>query len=129
MIHKFFCDFCERTKEHDSETTTGYGTMPGGKKVCFACCAILDKQEMDKIVADKRAGKSRKICLYLTTSEAGSYLTNWPGTLKMACHGVSRSRVKNMARTDVWFVDHRRRLWHGRNQGDTQIVHCRPVKT
>lgn len=129
MIHKFHCDFCDRDKMHESYSTTGYGIMEGSKKACFDCCAILDKQQMDRIVADKRARvKGGKKLLYLTTTGDQPTVTNWPGTLRFKCYSVSKSRTLNMQRVDVWFTDHRGRAWHGRSQGDTQVVHCRPVK-
>jgi hypothetical protein len=136
---KVFCAHCQ--KEWIPEgSTLGYGIASetsairqAGDKLCFACCALDDKAQMDD---------SGKIWLYLTHepftsiqpwgkpvfSTAAGKVTNWPGTLSFPCR-VKRGK-HNIARTryDVWFKDHNGNPWHGVQVGDnTQICRCRKL--
>ena len=105
--------------------------------VCYACCAAEDRRAMLE---------TGRATLYLTilpgSSEVGMMnrkafhgwnyadgkVTNWPGSLSLACR-VKRGN-HNMAgrRYDVWFTLEGQ-PWHGTQYGDnTQIVHCHRVK-
>ena len=111
---------------HDS-FTTGYGIDKDGKKYCYDCCALQDKQAM---INDKQ------ITLYLTIENdafkydnfASSKVTNWPGNLtfnarvKKGKHNIARYRY------DCWF-SFNGYIWHGVQYGDnTQIVYCKQTK-
>lgn len=105
-----------------TDITTGYGTTRDGRKICFACCGEMDRQELIN------TGKG---ILYLTTRPNSDIatLSNWPGTLKLVCH-VKRGR-HNIARYryDVWFIGPDGKQWHGVQYGDnTQICHVKRNK-
>ena len=108
--HRPFSDFA-------TPCTTGYGTLPSGEQICFACCADEDRKEMRE---------KGRITLYLTDHE----VTNWPGTLRFKVL-EKRSSYHNMVgrngRTDVWFKDEAGNRWHGVNIGNSQILRCRKV--
>jgi len=114
----FFCDQCQRIKVHSGQLTTGYGVMDG-KKHCFDCCAVNDRETMTK------DGNSKRLPLYLV----GREVTNWPGTLRLPVLSSSSGR-HNWAgsRTDVWFRFNGH-TWHGVQYGAfTDVVHCRQTK-
>lgn len=127
---KVTCDRCGKECIPEGHTT-GYGRTHNGEIICFACCAELDKQIMDR---------DGKIALYLThdpipptfipgfVKSWNGRVTNWPGTLVFPCR-VKRGK-HNIARTryDVWFTDHNGNPWYGVQYGDnTQICHCRKL--
>ncbi len=134
MKHVFKCWVCKETKTHKDDHTTGYaryGTR--GLKVCFACCAVKDRESM------LEHGDSKRLPLYLTElpdpPELGTFkspkfkVSNWPGTLEFPVTGYSRGS-HNIAgsRIDVWFMVSGQRWW-GYQIGDyTQIVHCKRVQ-
>lgn len=119
--HNFTCSRCHEDKEHVSDTTTGYGTNKAGEKICFACCAIVDREQMDK---------EGKAVLYLSQDSKVWRVTNWPGSLSLPV--LSHTKGKhNLAgvRYDVWFRDRTGALWHGTQYGDdTMICHCKRIK-
>ena len=49
MLHTttFTCSQCGKTKTHQSEISTGFGTDKDGNKVCFDCCGWNDAKELD----------------------------------------------------------------------------------
>jgi hypothetical protein len=106
--------------------TTGYGRDKRGRKVCFECCAIGDREYMHK---------HGQINLYLVNHyapnehESGWSIINWPGTLKIPCNKPRKGR-HNIAGTryDVWFHVGSE-WWHGVQCGEnTQVVHCKRIK-
>lgn len=114
----FICSVCKQEKVTPVDCSTGYGINNAGEKVCFACCAIQDIENM------KKDGIAT---LYLTKKDCLTYeVTNWPGTLRIPVTSERTGR-HNIAgkRYDVWFyVDGQR--WHGVTYGDnTQICHCK----
>lgn len=95
-----------------------YGTRPDGARVCYKCCAVTDRADMDE---------TGRATLYLTHDDA--VVTNWPGTLRFIVRRIRKGR-HNIAGTryDVWFTVGNR-IWHGVQYGDnTQIVHCKRLK-
>lgn len=122
--------YCARCKEHKPTTpgpTTGYGEDDKGRKFCFACCGVQDREVM---VKDGRA------TLYLTSRGVDCdrftfyTVTNWPGTLEFDA-GFGRHGRHNIAgtRTDVWFNGPDGHVWHGVTYGDnTQLCHCKRTK-
>jgi hypothetical protein len=134
----FYCSCCKKNVsiEH-SECTTGYATKRNNHKVCYNCCAKLDKERMIK---------DGQITLYLTMLPKGmkkdgtiatigldaisqlAKITNWPGSLiiwgrwKKGRHNIVNNRY------DVWFMFENSQ-WHGVQYGDnTQLLHCKQVK-
>lgn len=104
-----------------TECSPGYGIDREGKKHCFACCAERDKTDMRE---------NGKICLYLTKGAEDWKVTNWPGSLSIPVPQPKTGR-HNLAgsRYDVWF-SFERKLWHGVQYGEnTQICHCKRIKT
>lgn len=116
-----------------SAITPGYGINVEGQKICYSCCAELDREFM-------RA--NGKITLYLTgvmpkirrgySVNPAWRITNWPGSLHFTPLG---NRVKigahNMGvdRYDVWFV-FEGWVWHGVNIGNySELLHCKRTKT
>jgi hypothetical protein len=99
----------------------GYARLDDGRQVCYACCAIRDRQDM------RATGKAT---LYLTKDAKGQWsVGNWPGTLRINTAPPMPSR-HNIAgrRYDVWFR-FEGQPWHGVQYGDnTQIVHCKRTK-
>lgn len=137
---KVYCDCCQK-ECIPTEYTPGYGIAgkdstlrQAGDKLCFACCAVDDKAQMDR---------DGKIALYLTHdpftqaiqpwgkpvfSTTSGKVTNCPGSLAFPCR-VKRGK-HNMARYryDVWFTDHNGNPWYGVQIGDnTQVCHCRKI--
>ena len=120
------CSKCHETisAPEPGSCTTGYGTDKRGRKVCFACCAIADREYMRK---------NGKIDLYLVhaknpISQQTWEVTNWPGTLRFPCASPRKGR-HNIAGTryDVWF-DCDGDTWHGVQYGEyTQVCHCSKV--
>lgn len=104
-----------------------YGLRGNDEKICYKCCAELDKEYMRK---------NGKITLYLTCEQVKrtrprkcrGEVTNWPGSLRFSCH--TRSGRHNIVgnRYDCWFVFEGYE-WHGVTYGDnTQICHCKKTK-
>ena len=118
---RFVCSECHKEIELQKSGGTGYGSDPvTGLKVCYACCGLRDAQEM------RSTGKA---CLYLTSTNGASKLTNWPGTLTIHPYRMTIGR-HNIAgkRFDVWFSFEGQK-WHGVQYGEnTQICHCKRVK-
>lgn len=116
-----------------SPIATGYGTDPDtGKRICFQCCADLDRAAM------LRDGH---ITLYLSEYTGGSLsvhsnrdrarVTNWPGSLSFPVHALKRSPRGGgfgSQRTDAWFRGPDGYVWHAINRGDSQIARCKRTK-
>lgn len=96
---------------------TGYGTTESGEKICWECCAFVDKERM------RLEGK---IDLYLAEKDGQFFVCNWPGTLSIKVEHYNKGRHNwSRVRYDVWFnLDGS--TWHGVQYGNnTQIVRCR----
>lgn len=127
------CARCAQTirePEHTARTGcggTGYGTDGEGRKFCYPCCGLNDREDME------RTGRG---VLYLSmppnpnnqnrpdTSRAK--VTNWPGTATfqvLACWPIRH----NMARSAYVcrFIGPDGFVWSGRNIGDSQILRAR----
>lgn len=124
---------CGHESSHSLNITPGYGKTPDGRKICYACCAEFDREQMRK---------TGKITLYLKMQRYestilgqkanGIYckaeLTNWPGSLKIPCF-VHMGR-HNLARKqyNVRF-EFEGQKWRGIQCGDdTELCHCRRNK-
>lgn len=123
---KFVCGLCGETGEAKTDFTPGYGKVPeggwrglqGGMILCYACIAKLERAEMLD---------TKRMALYDCDNE----VTNWPGSLRFRVAYRSKGR-HNIAgnRYDLWFTGPDGRPWWGVRYGDnTQIVHCREIKT
>lgn len=122
MEHKFKCELCRLVKTHVSDFSTGYGINNQGRKICYDCCAVVDRKSMDK---------TGRITLYLVKKDGKNIISNWPGTLEIPVSRLKTGR-HNLARTrtDVWFLDHQNREWHGVHIGDwSQLCHCKRLKS
>jgi hypothetical protein len=132
MTSEFKCSICGLIKAEQSEGGTGYAVLADESKVCYECCAILDRDSMIK---------TGRATLYLTIADYGkrgwlgeryisASISNWPGTLKFHSNLIKYGR-HNMAdrRYDVWFYGPDGKTWHGVRYGDnTQICHCKRTK-
>lgn len=110
------CDICTKVIIVPDSGGMGYGVNQDGRKACYDCCAVQDKQAMVK---------DGRYTLYLDTKN--NVVTNWPATLKFPVT-TSRKSWHNMAgsRWDFWFNGPDGFVWHGYTIGDwTQIAHCK----
>lgn len=110
---------------------TGYAIDNNNHKICYDCCAEVDRQTMRK---------QGKIILYFVKTKKESpipngspfwvpEITNWPGTLRIPVLNV-RTGHHNIAekRYDVYFMFEGKN-WHGITYGDnTQVCHCKVLK-
>ena len=128
---------CGHAPSPHGEHTTGYGETPEGERICWDCCAVRDRAELE------RTGRG---VLYLTldpepvrVSPWGSRsagwvygkhtLTNWPGSLEIPVRAVKRGR-HNIAgfRWDCWFTLAGRE-WHGVQIGrSSQLCRVRRLR-
>lgn len=120
----FQCQRCNLEKPIQTKGGMGYATLDNttADVVCYDCCALLDREHMQR---------ENKITLYLTIDKlsGGWTVSNWPGTLKY--RAMVRKGDHNIARTryDAWFIDADGNNWHGVQYGEfTQLVHCRKLK-
>ena len=84
---EFVCRLCNKWIVHETHAgggSTGYAILCNSvtesydknDKICFDCCAILDKRDM---LID---GHSKKLPLYLSKRSEGQWVvSNWSGTL------------------------------------------------
>lgn len=98
-MNKFDCSLCKKSYEVQTSGGTGYATTPDGWKICYVCCAELDKE---------RLRRGEKLILYLTKSVAGWEIINWPGTLRFKPSSVVKQKQhvfnRHMTtRYDAWF--------------------------
>lgn len=106
----YCCSHCK------GEMTRWAGTLEGGK-ICYDCCAELDRESMIK------HGDSKRLPLYLDNSK----VTNWPGTLAFRIRAVKKGR-HNLAgvRYDVWFYGPDGHIWYGVQYGESNnILHSK----
>lgn len=125
---------CGHPESPHSNFTRGYGTDSDGNRHCYKCCAKHDREQMLK---DKRATlylnihKPAKVsCGDFGTRVTVAEISNWPGSLKIPVYRMSTGR-HNFAgiRYDVWFK-YAGKQWHGVTYGeDTQLCHCKVVKS
>lgn len=135
----FTCVKCEQTKPIQTEGGTGYGVDPQGNKICYDCCAILDREQM--ILQGRATLYLVKRFFHDETKQWRSepsnkddknsvfsyFVTNWPGTLSFKCH-YSKMGKHNIAgeRIDVWFGDKSIGMWHGVHYGrSSDLIHCK----
>lgn len=120
----FRCTVCKRTLPVRTEGGTGYGLHgKAKKKVCYDCCAELDK---------KRMQKTGTAFLYLTKDATGSWvITNWPGTLRFTPYLVRKGGHNwyRVERFDAWFIGPDGAVWHGVNLGDNEVLRCKRTKS
>lgn len=124
--HEFTCSVCKNVVTHFSDIITGYATNEKDEKICYSCCAEIDKEYMKE---------NGRIDLYLIEEKGRrntlpSYkITNFPGTLEIKPSHV-RTGSHNIAgkRTDVWFKFNGF-IWHGVCYGsNTQVLRCKRTK-
>ena len=75
----FTCIECEETKPTKPDSVTiGYATVDAdpSKKVCYECCATLDKAFMRE---------TGRMTLYLNKREDFWTVGNWPGSMEIRC--------------------------------------------
>jgi hypothetical protein len=118
------CDRCGiDLTTYQTPCTTGYAIDGNGKRICFACCGVLDE---DQMIACGRA------LLYLTLGHGQERLklTNWPSSLVFGVADMRTGRHNLTGkRYDVWFHGPDGYMWHGVQFGDnTQICHCRRTR-
>lgn len=83
--------------------STGYGINQQNKKVCFDCCAKEDKENLlNSKIGDK-----------FTFYYSDSYISNWPGTLKIPVQYIRNNKHNwyGVKRVDVWFTFEGLRFW------------------
>ena len=125
---------CGHAPSPHGEHTTGYGVDLQGRKICWACCADRDRQEM----LDKG-----KIILYLTPANLRDtapngfrgldgekvsrwQVSNWPGSLKFNAYAKKGAHNIAGSRYDAWFTGPDGKEWHGVNYGEmSQLCHCK----
>lgn len=127
MPNTFTCHKCNQSKINHDTFTTGYARDDQNNKICFDCCADVDKEHMQK---------HGKITLYLTkdlpkgqVTHPENRITNWCNTLSIKPYFIRKGR-HNIAKTryDVWFR-YEGQEWHGVQYGDdTQLCHCKRLK-
>lgn len=114
----FLCVACKQVCAYPlGDGGTGYATRDNGDKVCYACCALEDKAQMET---------ESRITLYLTD---GDKVTNWCATLKFTAYVRKGRHNWAGSRYDAWFTDHAGNDWHGVNYSEnSQLLHCRKLK-
>ena len=119
------CDICGKTIEICNEGGTGYGILDDGRKVCYKCCADMDRKDMIK---------NDKITLYLTKIRCKPTVTNWPGSLRFKVKEIKKSKqfvpnVGKTERTHVWFDGPDGSKWYGFQVGDnSELCYCTKLK-
>jgi len=118
-MSNFICTDCHEIKPIQPAGGTGYGVYGGKAKVCDACCAKRDREEMHCF---------GRAVFYLVKTASGYDITNWPGTLRFTVRNrkVGRHNIAG-SRLDVWFRDSDNQNWHGVQYGDSQLCHCKRV--
>lgn len=118
------CSVCgQHCKRAAGSITTGYGINEKGERVCFACCAVADREFMVK--------NGNYSGLYLTPDGNGWSVSNWPGSLKFRAFGTRHSwhnfAGKN-GRTDAWFNGPDGHVWHVVRIGNMDLCRARRTK-
>ena len=109
---------------------TGYGTGPDGRKFCYACCGLNEREDM------ARTGRA---CLYLSMpanphnqnrpDTTRAKVDNWPGTAPfqvLSCWRIGHNW--GISAYQCRFVGPDGFVWSGRNLGDSQILRARRTK-
>lgn len=102
-----------------SKDGQGYGVDDKGNLVCYACCAVQDRDYMLK---------HGEITLYLIKDGDNWVIQNWPGTLVIPALRISEG-MHNWARVQrhVWFR-YEGHDWHGVQVGDySEVCRCKRV--
>lgn len=101
---------------------SGAGTYEG-KKVCYACCAIRDRKALMGLKGREQYH------LYLSKKDGKFFVTNWPGTLKIAVDYAVEGR-HNLAgtRTDVGFTLDGKKFYGTQYGTMSEICHVRAKK-
>lgn len=118
------CDDCGKPFPIQRETCgTGSATYDG-KKVCYACCAIRDRKALMGLKGREQYH------LYLTKKDGKFFVSNWPGTLKIAVDYAVEGR-HNLAgtRTDVGFTLDGKKFYGTQYGSMTEICHVRAKKS
>jgi len=114
-MEKVLCSVCGK-EVIPEEFSSGYGEDKNGNKICYSCCAELDKKEL------RENGKLRG---YFYNNE----FTNWPGSFKIPITYYKKS-VNNFGaiRTDFWLTwegNH----YYGRHVGNySNLATIRKIK-
>lgn len=107
------CSMCG--KEIKSEN---YGIL-NGKKICYQCCAEVDKQELNNL----KVGE--KTILYFD----GEYIINFPSTLKIKPYRISRARHNLAGFVNYAWFEFNGKNFIGKQYGNfSQICHVRRIK-
>ena len=116
------CSKCGKTIVSDG-IAAGYGIDRDGNKICYDCCAEMDKADLDNLAVGE------KTVFYLTHQDGKYEIVNWPGSLRIPC-SFARVGRHNIAgtRTDVDFSFNGKKF-HGTQYGDnSEICYIRRVK-
>lgn len=115
----FICHSCKQEKPVQKPGATGYGINSDGEKVCYQCVADLDKEAL------KNLKPGEKHTMYF--EKANSEVTNWPGTLRIACfyERIKHNFAREAYAISFWFEGSR---FYGRNIGDNDLVSVKKAK-
>ena len=110
-----------------------YGQDKDGKKYCYACCALRDKEQMRTtgkavlyLTHDTYAGEGKTI---FHGSFRSGKVTNWPGSLEIPCQVKRGSHNMAGTRYDVWFT-FEGQDWYGVQYGEnSQLTYCHRLKS
>lgn len=104
------CSMCGKEMPYNK-----FGTILG-QKICYKCCAEIDKKQMRD---------EGKITLYWHNDK----ITNWPGSLKIKPNNISIRRHNwGLEATYVWFY-FENKLWLGKHIGyNSELIHCKQLK-
>lgn len=113
----FVCSKCGNVIfKEEGGIGTGYGLTDEDEKVCYACCADVDRENMIK---------KGRICLYLVENDTA--IINWCGTLRFKVKRIKKGK-HNIAgvQRHAWFNGPDGKVWHGNAFGHhSQIIHCK----
>lgn len=133
-METFTCSRCNEAKPVNASGGTGYAVNSEGGKVCYSCCADIDRARMLE---------TGRATLYLspenrpTPTGVARYLNargdvrNWPGTLRFPFSGlrVARHNIAGRVYT-AYFTGPDGATWSARNYGEhSDIAHCRRLKS
>ncbi len=122
----FQCHDCNKVKPINKDGGTGYGLLilPDQiekVKICYDCCAIRDKKEMEE---------TGKFVGYISKDKDNKWhFSNWPGSLKIPAY-VEKSNHNwwHVQKMNVWFHYGGYR-WFGTNIGSNDICRAKRTKT
>jgi hypothetical protein len=117
---------CGHAPSEHSPFTNGYGTDKDGKRLCYDCCAELERKSMMD---------TGKAVLYLVGCKRDDItwkVTDWPGKLEFQVVWANHSKAAAFGgyidRTDFWFRGPDGFIWHGVSKGDMDLARCRRTK-